>query len=242
MIKYVTRFWELRCRMITQMNLCNLFALLLIVAISLPILISITYVVPGSDDFCVGNTIEKLREHHSSIVSSLIFMKNTYISWQGTYFGIFVWGFQPNFHNSYFAYRALLFCSFIVFVIVLFLYSLVFAKVLLKLSTISSYILSVIIAILALNTTSGGEWFTWNTGCAVYQIPMICYLFGLIAQIVFYSKKNNFLIIISVLFSLLAAGGSLAVTALGSSLLFLTLIFAFDKKNLKSKYNLSFQL
>lgn len=221
--------------MLVNKNLYKILAIFLIAVFSLPVLISTTFVVPATDDLCIGFTVEKLREQHSLFLSSLILSKDFYMNWQGTYFGIFVWGFQPNFHNSYFALRAILFCSFILFVCGVFTFILSLTKYLLKFGTFSSYIVSAIFTILSLNTTRGSEWFTWNTGCAVYQIPMICYLYALVTLILFYSKRKYYLLAISLLLSFLGAGGALVVTALGSSLLLLTIVLSLDKKTILSK-------
>lgn len=218
-------------------NLYKIFVILLIAVFSLPILISITYVVPATDDLCIGFKIEKLREQHTLIESAIIFAKDFFFNWQGTYFGAFVWGFQPNLHNSFFALRVILLCSFTLFVCGSFFFVLVLSKKVLNFSSTSSYTVSGILTILALNTTRGGEWFTWNTGCAVYQIPMICYLYALIALILYNFKRNYFLIIISIFLSFLAAGGSLVVTSLGCSMLLLTFVFIADKNKIISKNN-----
>lgn len=226
-------------------NLYKIFVILLIAVFSLPILISITYVVPATDDLCIGFKIEKLREQHTLIESAIIFAKDFFFNWQGTYFGTFVWGFQPNFHNnSFFALRAIFLCSFTLFVCGTFLYVLVLSKKVLKFSTVSSYAVTCIFTILALNTTRGGEWFTWNTGCAVYQIPMICYLYALIALILYHLNRIYFLLIISIILSFFAAGGALVVTSLGCSMLLLTFVFITDKNKIFSKNNfiLSFPL
>lgn len=219
-------------------NLYKIFIILLIAVFSLPVLISITYVVPATDDLCAGIKIEKLREQHTLIESAIIFAKDSFFNWQGTYFGTFVWGFQPNFHNnSFFALRAILMCSFSLFVCGTFLYIFVLSKKVLKFSTASSYAMAGIFTIISLNTTRGGEWFTWNTGCAVYQIPMICYLYSLIALIWYYLKRIYFLMIISIILSFFAAGGALVVTSLGCSMLLLTFVFIADKNKIFSKNN-----
>lgn len=138
-------------------NLYKIFIILLIAVFSLPVLISITYVVPATDDLCAGIKIEKLREQHTLIESAIIFAKDSFFNWQGTYFGTFVWGFQPNFrNNSFFALRAILMCSFSLFVCGTFLYIFVLSKKVLKFSTASSYAMAGIFTILALNTTRGG--------------------------------------------------------------------------------------
>ena len=223
--------------MIISSKLYKLCVILLIIAFSLPILISITYVVPAADDFCNGFNLEKLRAQHSLIMSALFHSKNIFMTWQGSYFGTFVLAFLPNIHNSYFALRAILLCCFIVFVSGIFLYSLIFTRSLLKFSDFSSYIVSGIFTILSINITSGGEWFTWFTGCSIYQVPMICYLYAAISLILFSIKRNYFLLIISIVLSFFGAGGALLVTSLGSSFLLLTLVFVIDKKNYISRQN-----
>lgn len=216
----------------------KLISIVLVVMISLPIFISICYIVPGADDFCNGSVVEKLREEHSLIISAVIFSKDIYMKWQGTYLGTFFVGLQPNVMLSFFIFRAILFCCFILFISGLFLAVLFYSDTLLKLNIPSKYITSAVFSIMVLNSTSGIEWFTWYVGCSIYQLPMICYLYALVFFLLFTKCNRIIFIALSSFLSFLAAGGSLAVTSLGSSLLLLTSLFVINKTKIKSKYNL----
>ena len=214
------------------------FAILLIVLFSFPILLSISYIVPGSDDFCNAFNIEKLREENSYLYSAFLYSISFYMNWQGTYFGAFFIGLYPNVHNSYYCLRVILFVCFILFVCGTFFYVLIFCKRILKLSESSSYVIVTTLVILTLNTTNGCEWFSWYSGCSVYQLPMISYLYSLIFLLSFYKRKHYCLMIISIFLSFLAAGGTLALTSFGSSLLLFTTLFLIDKNKLIAKNNI----
>ena len=216
----------------------QLIFILLIAVFSLPILISICYIVPGADDYCNAISMEKLRESYSVLTAAVIFSKNVFLGWQGTYFSSFLVGLHPNIEHSYLVLRATLIFFFLLYVCGLFLSVLIFTKNILKFSLKISYLISTIVTILSLNTTTGGEWFTWYTGCAVYQIPMICYFYSLIFLVKFSINRKISLFIISSVLAFVASGGSLAITSFGCSILLFILFFVTDKNDLFSKQNL----
>lgn len=220
----------------------KLMSILLILMVSLPIFISICYAVPGADDFCNGNVVNKLREDYSILTSAVLFSKDFYMNWQGTYLGAFFVGLQPSVQHSFFTFRAILFCCFTLFVLGLFLAVLCYSEIILKLSIPAKYIFSAVFSIMVLNSTRGIEWFTWYGGCSVYQLPMICYLYALVFFLLFTTYNRIILNILSSFLSFLGAGGSLAITSLGSSLLLLTWFFVIDKSKIKTKYNLLLSL
>ena len=228
--------------MISKINTYKFLSLLIVALTVLPVLISICFIVPGADDFCNGLVIENLREDHNLLSTAIIFSKNLYLGWQGTYLAGFFIGFHPNIHDSYFLLRAILFCSFVLFVFGAYLFVQLFSNIVLKFNSFSSYVISAIFTILILNTSRGGEWFTWLSGSAVYEVPMICYFYSLIFFILFYKSKNVYLLAISLFLSFIAAGGSLAITSLGSSLLLLSLLFIIEKNQLLSRKNLILSL
>ena len=89
---------------------------MLITIFALPILLSVCYIVPGADDFCNANQIEKLREEYSILISAFITAKDCYMKWQGTYFGTFLIGLHPDIHYSYYTLRIVLLVAFFLYV------------------------------------------------------------------------------------------------------------------------------
>lgn len=223
--------------MFLRSNSYKLLALLLITIFALPILLSVCYIVPGADDFCNANQIEKLREEYSILISAFITAKDCYMKWQGTYFGTFLIGLHPDIHYSYYTLRIVLLVAFFLYVCGAFLSVKIFLNRLLKFSVPTSYFVGTIFTLMLLNTTNGGQWFTWYTGSCIYLLPMICYFYSLIFLLNYFIKSSLVFIILSCLLSFPAAGGSLSVTSFGCSILLLPLFFLNNRNNLLSRKN-----
>jgi len=173
------------------------------------------YALPGADDFSCANAVEIYRQNHNALVSALLYTRDVYITWQGTYTGEIIMGLEPSVRESYTGLRIILALSVILFVISLIFLVYQFTRKFLDFTPTQAWIAALTAEFMAFNISETGELFTWYTGAAVYTFPLIGFLFCLPFSILSFSTSKIRYSVLAAIFGFIGAGGSLEVVGFG---------------------------
>ncbi|MCQ2516456.1 MAG: hypothetical protein MJ094_06290 [Saccharofermentans sp.] len=210
---------------------------ILAVILGFPHFLMSCYSIPGADDFSCLNAVDIYRENHSYIVSAILYARDAYLTWQGTYTGEFLMGLEPSVRNSYLGLRVFLAFSVIIFIAGLLLTTYMIARKLFALSRNVSWAFALICEFIALNITATGELFSWYTGAAVYTIPLASYLLALPFSVLSYYTGKRVFAVLTAVFGFIGSGGSLMVVGFGcSAYLVLVIFYAYVLKPKKNNY------
>lgn len=206
--------------------------------ISFPHMIMARYSIPGVDDFSCLNAVNIYRENHNYLVSAILYARDAYLTWQGTYTGEIIMGLEPSVMNSYFGLRFILVLSVILFVTGLIFLTYNIANKLFRLSRNYSWAFALLCEFIAFNITATGELFSWYTGAAVYTFPLAFFMYALAFSILSFSSNKKLYIVLASIFGFVGAGGSLMIVGLGCAcflvlVLFYTYLIKPKKSNMK---------
>lgn len=205
---------------------------------AVPHLVLASYSVPGVDDYSCANAVDIYRANHSFLVSAILYARDTYFTWQGTYTGEILMGLEPSVRNSYTALRLILILSVVLFVAGVVLLTFTIAHKFFGLSRNSSWAIALLSEFLAFNISPTGELFSWYTGASVYTFPIIAYLFALSFSILSYYEGKKVFVVLAAICGFIGSGGSLMVVGFGCSSFFvLVLIYTYILKPKKSNFN-----
>jgi hypothetical protein len=207
----------------TKSDICfNRKILTLYIFIALPVIFVIArYAFVGADDLTNAMQMIKLKESMNGISAINSFCQNIYWGWQGTFTSTFcIAVFQPYEIGGITAYRATL-C--ILFVLYLFSFSF-FSKTLIGVysnnGNRTGKWFCLFAEIICLNIYAGSENYFWLTGVCVYTMPLAVALLGsaFFIKADTNARYRKLYIILSSLLGIVAAGGSLQITALVCSI------------------------
>jgi len=203
--------------------------------ISIPHILLAGYSVPGVDDFSCINAVEIYRANHTYLVSAILYTRDTYLTWQGTYTGELLMGLEPSVRDSYTLLRLILILSVVLFVAGTLFLSFTIASRFFGLSRNLSWTIALIAEFISFNISASGELFSWYTGASVYTFPIIAYLFALSFSILSYYEGKRLYAVLAALLGFIGSGGSLMVVGFGcASFMVLVLIYAYVIKPKKS--------
>jgi len=205
--------------------------------IGFPHMVMARYSIPGVDDFSCLNAVDIYRANHSYLVSAVLYTRDAYLTWQGTYTGELIMGLEPSIRSSYLGLRVALVLSVIVFLVGLLLLTFTVARRFFGLSRNFSWAFALICEFISLNITGTGELFSWYTGAAVYTFPLASFLFALAFSIMSFYEGKKYYVILASLFGFIGAGGLLMIVGLGCSIyVVLLLLYAYIIKLNKTNF------
>ena len=207
------------------------------ISILLPTVLAILYSLPGADDFSFAMQIKSLQADENFFMAVFHNLYIMYFSWQGTFTTNFLVSmFHPFDMWGIWGIRICLIVCFAFFIGCFFKFEKILFKIYFKDSDIVVLIICVIGEALILNNYSGTEIFFWFTGACAYLVPLSFALLAAAYYIQGISNDNMKSYILSALFGLIGAGGSLQVTA-AECWIFLVVCFSkkFDKRQMKKK-------
>ena len=205
--------------------------------IGFPHIMMASYSIPGVDDFSCLNAVDIYRANHNYIVSAILYTRDAYLTWQGTYTGELLMGLEPSIRNSYTGLRVILVLSVIVFLAGLLFLTYIIARKFFDLSRNFSWAFALISEFIALNITATGELFSWYTGAAVYTYPLAAFLFALPFSILSFTSGKKVYAVLAAVFGFIGAGGSLMIVGFGcAAYLVLLLVYAYEIKPTKSSW------
>lgn len=176
------------------------------------------YTVLQADDFSHALSVGVFNVNfYKYFVASLQYAKKMYMTWQGTYFSMFIQALLSPLNNFGLSQlRVVMVLNALLFSVVFFLLIWETSKeILLSDKYFRMFICAcVIIPFLGFRTYT--EIFFWFSGAASYSMPLICLFVSFICLLYANRKKKNIIfIILSVFCGLCAMGGSLAVVGIG---------------------------
>lgn len=193
------------------------------------------YTVYCADDF--SNALA-LRAYENSIwefmYGCIIYTKNTYMNWQGTYFSAFVQAIlNPLNAFGLPQLRIVMVLNALMFFFSLIFFILTFSKVILKQSYHTKVFYCACVVFIIVNSRAYTEIFYWFCGAMVYCIPTTCLLislsFFILSNIAI--QKKIICTVLAMLFSIGSQGGVLAISGSGCYAVFvLCLLFWMQTK------------
>ena len=222
----ISRFWN------------KIWCYLLAGLISVPHIMLASFSVPGVDDFSCANAVDIYRANHNSLISAILYARDTYLTWQGTYTGEIIMGLEPSVRGSYMPLRLILILSVVLFVAGIIFMAFTIARKFFGLSRNLSFGVALIAEFIAFNISPTGELFSWYTGAAVYTFPLIAFLFALSFSILSYYEGKKVYAVLAGICGFIGSGGSLMIVGFGcASYLVLILIYAYVIGLKKSNMN-----
>lgn len=195
---------------------------------------ALIYVLPAADDFSFSGDVQRFGGH--DIRSLLNMVKDSYVGWQGSFFGIFLVGavdplrrFGINGISIFLIIILIIFMAMITRLVCLFL------KQTYQNTADVTILISILLIAGCLNVRLPKEVFFWYTGTCTYMVPLLCGFLGIMLLLKYWhsnekSKNNYFLLTGSAFLGFLASGGILQITGFICWCYLLFLIFAFVKK------------
>ena len=205
------------------------------ILIMLPTIIAICYEYPVADDFSRLSTLKRYQENYSYINSIILFAKNTYFNWQGTYTHNILVALTPE-YQQYWVTRVFLIVLFVAF----YISALIMIECVLKRyfgfeSRLSKHLISALCGYMIVNSTNSGEIFLWFAGAAANTLPLASYFLSIIFLIHYFDNKSKTDLVIACVTGFIGSGGSLQVVGFGCSLLCVVLLFELSSEFHKSK-------
>lgn len=201
----------------------NIFLVLLLVGIFsliVPILLGCFYSVPAVDDFSFSN--EWIMYEGSHKLYLIEFVKNKYMSWQGTYTGLFFCGFPLYYYLGINMLRLFLFFvtfAFLLSFIILFVSGLQIVGIKDKQLINGGLFLSLLCFVFFLGQNNLGEVFYWYTGASVYTIPLTFGIYSIIFYLRYEIHSRRVYLILGSLFAIAGVGGALNISGFICSVL-----------------------
>ena len=207
----------------------------LAVVIAFPHLMLARYTVPGADDFSCANAVSVLREDHNVLSSAIIYTKNVYRTWQGTYTGELIMGLEPSVRESFRGIRVILIMAVVLFAASLIALVYTVCRKFFGLTSGQAWAAGLITEFMAFNISLTGELFSWYTGAAVYTFPLIAIFLCLTFSIRSYFDGKLLYAVLAAVFGIIGAGGSLEVVGFGcAAYLMLLVVYTAGIKNIKA--------
>lgn len=190
--------------------------ILILVFAVLPYLLVDIYVLPSADD--LTNVWELGYRGGHNLVGVLNYVKNSYMSLQGVFFGKALESVISPIYNSFDAVglNITLIVTLLLFsVTVLYLIQCI-TEFIFKRNRSITFLLSTLVIVLCLNGRVKRELLFWFTGACDYTLPAICGFWAIILLHITInskdSKRQNWIYVaLAVLLSFLAGGGSLQI-------------------------------
>lgn len=211
-----------------RVRIKEIFLLIFIGTLIVPVLIGCFYGSPSADDFT--NSIGWIYYEGNHLKFMFENLVNIYQKWQGTYLGVFMAGFPIYYVLGIPGLRIWLFLVAIIFFISVFMFSNALVKwyeIDKEHSKLAALTVSAMFLFYVLCTNSLGEIFYWYTGTCVYTLPISFALYGFSFYVKYEKQHSKSSLVFSILFALGAAGGSLDIAALLCSILLLLTLYNF---------------
>ncbi len=203
--------------------------------IGYPHLVLARYSIPGADDFSCANAVSVYRQSHNVLTAAILYAKDVYHTWQGTYTGEIIMGLEPSVRESFFGIRVVMLLSVILFVASLVLLVYTVCTKFFGLTSGQAWTAGLLTEFIAFNISLTGELFSWYTGAAVYTFPLIAMMFCLAFSIRSYFDGKIIYAVLAAIFGVIGAGGSLEVVGFGcAAFLVLLVIYTIGIKNIKA--------
>ncbi len=192
------------------------------------------FTIPGADDFSCANAVAGYRETHNFLTSAILYARDVYQNWQGTYTGEIIMGLEPSVRESFFGIRLIMLGCVALFILSLIFLIYTVCTKFLGLTSGQAMTAGLLAEFIAFNISLTGELFSWFTGAAVYTFPLIAFMLCASFSIRSYFDNKIVYAVLAAVFGIIGAGGSLEVVGFGCAVFFVLLVvYTIGIKNIK---------
>ena len=203
--------------------------------IGYPHFVMARYTIPGADDFSCANAVAGYRETHNVLTAAILYAKDVYQNWQGTYTGEVIMGLEPSVRESFVGIRLIMLSCVALFILSLIFLVYTICTKFFGLTSGQAMAAGLLAEFIAFNISLTGELFSWFTGAAVYTFPLIAFFICFIFSIRNYFDNKIVYAILAAVFGIIGAGGSLEVVGFGcAAYLVLLAVYTLGVKNIKA--------
>ncbi len=215
---------RIKCIIVIVLSLLSLFMITTIVRAS-------AYSVLVADDFSHGNSVGAFHvDALTYIKASIQYAYKEYMTWQGTYFSMFLQALLSPINNGGIEQlRIVMVTNSILFFTSLIYFIFTFLD---RNSIIIKMIFVTIILFMVTNYQAYEEVFYWFSGAVSYSIPLSLLMIAVSCAIKISYKHKMVYFILAIITGVMAVGGSLVVTGLGCYIILLICLYLYlrDKK------------
>lgn len=205
-------------------TICSIIAIVIMAG---TMIITSAYTVFAADDYTHADSVGALHvSFFSYLLASIRYSKNMWLTWQGTYFSMFIQAFlspinnfgMPQLRVEMVLNSVCLFASVILFIFTVF-------RKLDKENSYVKWLITALVIFVITNFSVYTEIYLWFSGATSYSIPLTMLMFGLTFYLKMDDSDAKKYPILSGIFGFIAMGGSLTIAGMGCYAVFLICIY-----------------